>query len=99
MPKPGRYSHEVECGNANDAFDNFLKEEVILNRECPVSLSKHNASLLKRVVVAGKYHIIHLRRYLLNDGGMVKDTSLVNCVSEQFSFQKSYHLIASICYS
>ena len=68
-------------------------------------MSKHNASLEKRVVVAGKYVIIHLKRYLLNDGGWVKDMSLVNCVSEQLSFsvdlddevqcRKSYHLVAS----
>ena len=66
------------------AFNNYLNEEVILNSECPVCLSKHNASLEKRVVVAGKYVIIHLKRYLLNDGGWVKDMSLVNCVSELF---------------
>ena len=62
--------------------------------------------LEKRVVLAGKYVIIHLKRYLLNDGGWVKDMSLVNCVSEQLSFsvdlddevqcRKSYHLVASI---
>ena len=72
--------------NFNAAFDNFLNEEVILDHECPVCLSKHNASLEKRVVVAGKYLIIHLKRYLLNDGGWVKGMSLVNCVSEQLSF-------------
>ena len=65
---------------------NFLNEEVILNHKCPVCLSKPNASLEKRVVVAGKYVIIHLKRYLLNDGGWVKDMSLVNCVREQLSF-------------
>ena len=74
------------AGNVNPAFKNYLNEEVILNRECPVCLSKHNASLEKRVVVAGKYVIIHLKRYLLNDGGWVKDMSLVNCVSEQLYF-------------
>ena len=74
------------AGNVNAAFNNFLNEEVILNRECPVCLSKHNASLEKRVVVAGKYLIIHLKRYLLNDWGWVKDISLVNCVMEQFFF-------------
>ena len=68
--------------NVNTAFDNFLNEEVILDRECPVCLSKQNASLEKRVVVAGKYLIIQLKRYLLNDGGWVKDTSLVNCVMD-----------------
>ena len=97
------------AGNVNSAFNNFLNEDVILNRECPVCLSKHNASLEKRVVVAGKYVVIHLKRYLLNDGGWVKDMSLVNCVSEQLSFsvdiddevqcRKSYHLVASICHS
>ena len=46
--------------NVNTAFDNFLNVEVILDRECPVCLSKHNASLEKRVVVAGKYLIIQL---------------------------------------
>ena len=51
------------AGNVNSAFNNYLNEEVILNRECPVCLSKHNASLEKRVVVAGKYIIIHLKRY------------------------------------
>ena len=87
-----------------------MNEEVLLNRECPVCLSKQNASLEKRVVVAGKYVIIHLKRYLLNDGGWVKDMSLVNCVSEQLSFsvnlddevqcRKSYyHLVAFICHS
>ena len=95
--------------NVNSAFNNYLNEEVLLNRECPVCLSKQNASLEKRVVVAGKYVIIHLKRYLLNDGGWVKDMSLVNCVSEQLSFsvdlddevqcRKSYHLVASICHS
>ena len=94
------------AGNVNSAFNNYLNEEVILNRECPVCLSKQNASLENRVVVAGKYVIIHLKRYLLNDGGWVKDMSLVNCVSEQLSFsvdlddevqcRKSYHLVASI---
>ena len=72
--------------NVNDAFNNFLNEEVIFNRDCPVFLSKHNASLEKRVVVAGKYLIINLKRYLLNDGGWVKHMSLVNCVMEQLSF-------------
>ena len=70
-------------------------------------MSKHNASLEKRVVVARKYLIIQLKRYLLNDGGWVKDMSLVNCVMEQLSFsvddevqcRKSYHLVASICHS
>ena len=33
------------AGNVNSAFGNFLNEEVILDRECPVCLSKHNASL------------------------------------------------------
>ena len=28
------------AGNVNSAFNNFLNEEVILNRECPVCLSK-----------------------------------------------------------
>ena len=74
------------AGNVNSAFNNYLNEEVLLNRECPVCLSKQNASLEKRVVVAGKYVIIHLKRYLLNDGGWVKDMSLVDCVSEQLSF-------------
>ena len=97
------------AGNVNSAFNNFLNEEVILNRDCPVCLSKHNASLEKRVVVAGKYVLIHLKRYLLNDEGCMKDMSLVNCVSEQLSFsvdldgevqcRKSYHLVASICHS
>ena len=97
------------AGNVNSAFGNFLNEEVISDRECPVCLSKHNASLEKRVVVAGKYLIIHLKRYLLDDGGWVKDISLVNCVMEQLSFsvvlddevhcRKSYHLVASICHS
>ena len=68
------------AGNVNDAFNNFLNEEVIFNRDCPVCLSKHNASLEKRVVVAGKYLIINLKIYLLNDGGWVKDMSLVKCV-------------------
>ena len=31
--------------NVNTAFDNFLNEEVILDRECPVCLSKHNSCL------------------------------------------------------
>ena len=97
------------AGNVNDAFNNFLNEELIFNRDCPVCLSDHNASLEKRVVVAGKYLIINLKIYLLNDGGWVKDMSLVNCVMEQLSFsvdlddevqcRKSYHLIASICHS
>ena len=97
------------AGNVNSAFNNYLNEEVLLNRECPVCLSKQNGSLEKRVVVAGKYVIIHLKRYLLNDGGWVKDMSLVNCVSEQLSFsvdlddevqcRKSYHLVACICHS
>ena len=97
------------AGNVNSAFNNYLNEEVLLNRECPVCLSKQNASLEKRVVVAGKYVIIHLKRYLLNDGGWVKDMSLVNCVTEQLFFsddlddevqcRKSYHLVASICHS
>ena len=97
------------AGNVNDAFNNFLNEEVIFNRDCPVCLSKHNASLEKRVVVAGKYLIINLKRYLLNDGGWVKDMSLVKCVMGQLSFsvdldddvqcRKSYHLVASICHS
>ena len=92
------------AGNVNSAFNNYLNEEVLLNRECPVCLSKQNASLEKRVVVAGKYVIIHLKRYLLNDGGWVKDS-----VSEQLCFsvdlddevqcRKSYHLEASICHS
>ena len=72
--------------NVNAAFYNFLNEEVILDRECPVCFSKHNASLEKTVVVAGKYLIIQLKRYLLNDGGWVKDMSLVNCVIDQLSF-------------
>ena len=38
------------------------------------------------MVVAGKYVIIHLKRYLLNDGGCVKDMSRVNFVMEQLSF-------------
>ena len=86
-----------------------MNEEVILDRECPVCLSKHNASLEKRVVAAGKYLIIHLKRYLLDDGGRVKDMSLVKCAMEQLSFsvdlddedhcRKSYHLVASICHS
>ena len=46
------------AGNVNDAFNNFLNEEVIFNRDCPVCLSKHNASLEKRVVVAGKYLLL-----------------------------------------
>ena len=49
------------AGNVNSTFNNFLNEEVILIRECPVCLSKHNASLGKRVVVAVKYIIIHLK--------------------------------------
>ena len=63
-------------------------------------MSKHNASLEKRVEV---------KRYLLNDRGWVKDMGLVNCVMEQLSFsvdlddevqcRKSYHLVASICHS
>ena len=61
-------------GNANSAFGNFLNEEVILDRECPVCLSKRNASLEKRVVAAGKYLIVHLKRYLLDDGGWVNMT-------------------------
>ena len=95
--------------NVNTAFDNFLNEEVILDRECPVCFSKHNASLEKKVVIVGKYFIIQLKRYLLNDGGWVKDMSLVNCVMDQLSFsvdldnevqcRKSYHLVASICHS
>ena len=49
--------------NVNTAFDNFLNEEVILDRECPVCFSKHNASLEKRVVVAaGKYLIIQFKK-------------------------------------
>ena len=90
-------------------YNYFLNEEVIFNRDCPVCLSKHNASLEKRVVVAGKYLIINLKRYLLNDGGWVKDMSLVKCVMGQLSFsvdldddvqcRKSYHLVASICHS
>ena len=97
------------AGNVNSAFGNFLNEEVILDRECPVCLSKHNASLEKRVVAAGKYLIIHLKRYLFDDGGWVKDMSLVKCAMEQLSFsvdlddevhcRKSYHLVASICHS
>ena len=51
------------AGNVNSAFNNYLNEEVLLNHECPVCLSKQNASLEKRVVVAGKYVIIHLKRY------------------------------------
>ena len=61
------------------------------------------------MVVAGKYVIIHLKRYFLNDGGWVKEMNLVNCVSELLSFsvyfddevqsRKSYHLVASICHS
>ena len=49
------------------------------------------------------------QKILLNDGGWVKDMSLVNCVMEQLSFsvdldddvqcRKSYHLVASICHS
>ena len=74
------------AGNVNSAFNNYSNEEVLLNRECPVCLSKQNAYLEKRVVVAGKHVIIHLKRYLLDDGGWVKDMSLVNCVSEQLSF-------------
>ena len=84
-------------------------KKLFFNRDCPVCLSKHNASLEKRVVVAGKYLIINLKRYLLNDGGWVKDMSLVKCVMEQLSFsvdldddvhcRKSYHLVASICHS
>ena len=61
------------AGNFNDAFNNFLNEEVILKRECPGCLSRNNASLEKWVVVAGNYLIIHLKIYLLNDGGWVKD--------------------------
>ena len=97
------------AGNVNSAFGNFLNEEVILDCECPVCLYKHNASLEKRVVVAGKYLIIHLKRYLLDDGGWVKDMSLVNCVMEQLSFsidlddevhcRKFYHFVASIYHS
>ena len=40
----------------------------------------------KRVVVAGKYLIIQLKRYLLNDGVWVKDMSLVNCVMDSCLF-------------
>ena len=64
----------------------LMIEEVIFNSDCPVCLSKHNASLEKRVVVGAKYLIINLKRYLLNDGGWVNDMSLVNCVMEQLSF-------------
>ena len=102
-------THMIVTGNVNSAFINFLNEEVILNRECPVCLSKHNACLEKRMLVAGKYVIIHLKKYLLNDGGWLKDISLVNCVSEQLSFsvdldddvqcRKCYQLVASICHS
>ena len=49
------------AGNVNSAFNNFLNEEVILSHECPVCLSKHNASLEKRVVVAGKSLFINSR--------------------------------------
>ena len=48
--------------NKHCTFYNFLNEEVILDRECPVCFSKHNASLEKRVVVAGKYLIIQLKK-------------------------------------
>ena len=34
-------------GNVNSAFGNFSNEEDILDREYPVCLSKHNASLEK----------------------------------------------------
>ena len=61
------------------------------------------------MVVAAKYLIIQLKRYLLNDGDWVKDMSLVNCVMEQLSFsvdlddevqcRKSYHLVESICHA
>ena len=94
------------AGDGNAAFNNFFNEEVILNRECPVCLSKHNASLEKRLVVTGK---LFTKSYLLNDGGWVKDMSLVNCVMEHLSFsvelddevqcRTSYHLVASICHS
>ena len=63
---PGKYSHdgEVKCGwKVNSAFGNFLNEEVILDRECPVCLSKHNAYLKKRVVVAGKYLVVNSYQY------------------------------------
>ena len=87
----------------------IVKLNVAKNVNTAVCFSKHNASLEKRVVVAGKYLIIQLKRYLLNDGGWVKDIGLVNCVMDQLSFsvdldnevqcRKSYHLVASICHS
>ena len=73
------------AGNVNSAFNNSLNEEVILDRECPVCLSKHNASLEKRVVVAGKYVIIHLKRYLLNNLSMFCSLSKITLVHEIFA--------------
>ena len=37
------------AGNVNSSFGNFLNKEFILDRECPVCLFKHNASLEKSV--------------------------------------------------
>ena len=91
------------------ALDEFLAEETIFDRDCPFCLSKHDASLEKRVAVVGRYLIVQLKRYLLDDGGWVKDMSLVKCVEsllpicveldDEVQCQKSYHLVASFCHS
>ena len=65
------------------------------------SLSKHNASLEKRVVVAGKFVIIHLKRYLLNNGGWVNSTAhypereIVSEMGEFHSIGRQIFLIAA----
>ena len=94
--------------DVNTAFDTFLKEEVIFDHECSACLHKQ-ASVEKRVVVTGKYIIVQMKRFLLYDGGWVKDVNLVKCVGDQLSlsvgmddevrFPKAYHLVASICHS
>ena len=71
------------AGDVNTAFNSFLREE-ILDHEC-LSCSHKQASMEKKVVVTGKYIIVQLKRYLLNDGGWVKDVNLVKCVGDQLS--------------
>ena len=90
------------------AINDLLVEEVMEDLDCPVCSSKQSASLERRIMASGQYLIVHLKRYEFNDGRLVKDHKIVECLNglilplkmdEEINCTKSYHLIASICHS
>ena len=72
--------------NVNLVINKLLAEEEILDRYCGVCEASHNASQEKRVAVSGRYLIVQLKRFRLNEGNWIKDLSLVRCADEQLSF-------------